>query len=381
MSNEFRQVDLMIGDVRRRRWTTERKLQIIEESYAPGETVSSAARRHGVAPNLLYRWRRLLSEGGAVAVDSDEPVIGNSEVKKLEDRVRELERILGRKTLENEILREALSKAQFKKTDIAADIVAEGRFPMKAVAEALHVSRSNLSERLKGKSKPRGPYLKADDAELLPAIRKLVDARPTYGYRRIAALLNRQRRAADQPVVNRKRVHRIMANHAMILEKHTAVRKGRVHDGKVMVMRSNLRWCSDGLEFTCWNGEVVRLAFIIDAFDREIISWAAVANAGISGSDVRDMMLEAVEKRFGGTRAPHAIEHLSDNGSAYTARETRLFAQALNLVPCFTPVASPQSNGMSEAFVKTLKRDYIRISPIPDADTALRNIDGWIEDY
>ncbi len=67
-----------------------------------------------------------------------------------------------------------------------------------------------------------------------------------------------------------------MANHAMIFEKHTAVRKGRVHDGKVMVMRSNLRWCSDGLEFTCWNGEVVRLAFIIDAFDREIISWAAV---------------------------------------------------------------------------------------------------------
>ncbi|MDT4828131.1 Transposase [compost metagenome] len=46
------------GDVRRRRWTTELKLQIIEESYAPGETVSSAARRHGVAPNLLYRWRR-----------------------------------------------------------------------------------------------------------------------------------------------------------------------------------------------------------------------------------------------------------------------------------------------------------------------------------
>ena len=119
----------------------------------------------------------------------------------------------------------------------------------------------------------------------------------------------------------------------------------------------------------------------IDAFDREIIAWTAVANAGISGSDVRDMMLEAVEKRFVATRAPHAIEHLSDNGSAYTARDTRLFAQALNLTPCFTPVASPQSNGMSEAFVKTLKRDYIRISALPDAETALRLIDGWIEDY
>lgn len=252
---------------------------------------------------------------------------------------------------------------------------------MKAVADTLGVSRSNLAERQKGKSKPRGPYRKAEDAELLSSIRRLVDARPTYGYRRIAALLNRERRAADQAPVNAKRIHRIMGNNAMLLEKHTAVRKGRVHDGKVMVMRSNLRWCSDGLEFACWNGELIRLAFIIDAFDREIIAWAAVANAGISGSDIRDMMLEAVEKRFCATRAPHAIEHLSDNGSAYTARDTRLFAQALNLVPCFTPVASPQSNGMSEAFVKTLKRDYVRISPLPDAETALRQIDGWIYDY
>ncbi|GLU27983.1 hypothetical protein Brsp01_32160 [Brucella sp. NBRC 12950] len=81
-----------------------------------------------------------------------------------------------------------------------------------------------------------------------------------------------------------------MGNHAMLLEKHTAVRKGRVHDGKVMAMRSHLRWCSHGLEFTCWNREVIRLAFSIDAFDREIIAWIAIANAGISGSDVRDII-------------------------------------------------------------------------------------------
>lgn len=174
---------------------------------------------------------------------------------------------------------------------------------MKAVADKLGVSRSDLNERLKGRSKPRGPYTKAEDAELLPAIHRLVDQRPTYGYRRIAALLNRERQPADQPVVNAKRVHPIMGNHAMLLEKHAAVRKGRLHDGKVLVMRSKLRWCSDFLEFTCWNGEVIRLAFIIDAFDREIIAWTAAANAGIAGSDVRDKMLEAVEKRFSANRA------------------------------------------------------------------------------
>jgi transposase InsO family protein len=103
--------------------------------------------------------------------------------------------------------------------------------------------------------------------------------------------------------------------------------------------------------------------------------------SGVSGSDGRDMMLEAFEKGFGATRAPHAIEHLSDNGSAYTARDTGLFAQALNLTPCFTSVASPQSNGISEALVKTLKREYTRISALPHAETAPQLIGGWIEDY
>jgi hypothetical protein len=64
MSNEYRRIEVITGDVLRRRWTTEQKPRIIEESFEPGETVSSAARRHGVAPNLLYRWCRLLSEGG-----------------------------------------------------------------------------------------------------------------------------------------------------------------------------------------------------------------------------------------------------------------------------------------------------------------------------
>ncbi len=252
---------------------------------------------------------------------------------------------------------------------------------MKRVAEALGVSRSNLIERSQGHSNTRGPYEKAGDAQMLPLIRRLVDERPTYGYRRITALLNRELAKAGLPPANRKRVHRIMQRHALLLERHTGRRDGRIHDGKVAVMRSNLRWCSDGLEFACWDGVIVRMAFIIDAFDREIIAFTALSGAGISGSDVRDMMLEAVEMRFGTVRAPQAIEHLSDNGSPYTAKDTRNFATALNLVPCFTPVKSPESNGISEAFGKTFKRDYVRISPLPDAPAALRQIAGWIEDY
>jgi transposase len=115
MSEEYQRIEVITGTVRRRHWSTEQKLRIIEESFEPGETVSSVARRNGVAPNLLFRWRRLLNEGGVTAVGSDEAVVGSSQVRRLEERVRELERLLGRKTMENEILREALAKAQAKK--------------------------------------------------------------------------------------------------------------------------------------------------------------------------------------------------------------------------------------------------------------------------
>lgn len=252
---------------------------------------------------------------------------------------------------------------------------------MKAVADTLGVARSNLYDRVRRPSKPRGSYHKPEDEDLQPLVRRLVDERPTYGYRRIAALANRELAKTGQPAVNHKRMFRIMRQNGMLLTRHTGRRSGRVHDGKVVVMRSNLRWCSDGFEITCWNGDIIRLAFIIDAHDREIIAWHALAGSGISGSMVRDMMLEAVEERFAALRAPHPLEWLTDNGSAYTARETRDFAAALNLVPCFTPVQSPQSNGISESFVKTFKRDYVRVNALPDAQTALRQIARWFEDY
>ena len=70
-------------------------------------------------------------------------------------------------------------------------------------------------------------------------------------------------------------------------------------------------------------------------------TWTAVANAGISGSDIRDIMLEAVERRFNACRALSVVEMLTDNGSPYIAKETQIFARQIGLKPCFTPVRSP----------------------------------------
>ncbi|AZG78089.1 hypothetical protein EHO51_15855 [Methylocystis rosea] len=65
---------------------------------------------------------------------------------------------------------------------------------MSAVAETLTVARSTLAESMKGATKPRGRYRKAQDADLAPLIRAIVEASPTYGYRRVCALANRQLR-------------------------------------------------------------------------------------------------------------------------------------------------------------------------------------------
>jgi transposase InsO family protein len=96
---------------------------------------------------------------------------------------------------------------------------------------------------------------------------------------------------------------------------------------------------------------------------------------------IRDMMMRCVERRFSAIRAPHPVQWLSDNGSIFAAHRTIEIAMALNLVPCFTTVESPESNDMAEAFVKTFKRDYVRVSPVANATEALPPIETWMEDY
>jgi transposase InsO family protein len=251
---------------------------------------------------------------------------------------------------------------------------------MKTVTDTLGLARSNIAERVNGVRPRRGPQIRDGDRELTAEIRRVVDARPTYGYRRIAALLKREQRASGKDPVNAKRVYRLMRRHGLLLARHTGRRRPREHAGQVATLRSNIRWCSDGLEFTCWNGEVVRIAFALDCHDREVIGWVATT-AGISGQMIRDMMVHCVEQRFSAIRAPHPVQWLSDNGSIFAAHSTIEIAVALNLEPCFTPVESPESNGMAEAFVKTFKRDYVRVNAIPNAAAALALIDSWMEDY
>ena len=105
MTGNIPKSEVLSGPERRRRRTPAEKLAIVAETYEPGVTVSLVARRHGIAPNQLFLWRRLASQGALTATQSEEAVVPASEYRSLQSQVRELQRLLGKKTLEAEILK------------------------------------------------------------------------------------------------------------------------------------------------------------------------------------------------------------------------------------------------------------------------------------
>jgi transposase InsO family protein len=271
---------------------------------------------------------------------------------------------------------------------MAVQLARAGRHPVKAIARTLGVSRSNLLEHLRGRveepasSETVAPVDSVEIQAILSDVRMLVSKRPSYGYRRVTALLNRLRKGGGQPRVNPKRIYRLMKREKLLLERCTGNRPGRKHDGTIITLKSNLRWCSDSFEIRCWSGERVHVAFALDCCDRELVSFVAQPHA-LCGEDIRDMMVQAVESRFGaGTRQlPEQIQWLSDNGSIYTSNETRDFGAEIGFKMCTTPPYSPESNGMAESLVKSFKRDYVYLADLWTAADVLRLLPEWVDDY
>jgi putative transposase len=172
-----------------------------------------------------------------------------------------------------------------------------------------------------------------------------------------------------------------MKLHGLLLQRHSGSREERGHNGRVAVDRRNTRWCSDALEIACDNGEKVRVAFALDFCDREAMGQVATTG-GITAEDTRDLMVATVKHRFGTVnRLASPIEWLSDNGSPYVTNDTRRFARDIGLVPRTMPVSSPQTNGMVEAFVRTLRRDYVHVNATPEARSVIEQLPRRLTHY
>ena len=104
----------VLGPEKRRRRTTQEKIAIVQQSFEPGMTVSLVARQHGVAASHLFLWRKQYQEGSLTAVAAGEQVVPASELAAAMKQIKELQRLLGKKTMENELLKEAVEYGRAK---------------------------------------------------------------------------------------------------------------------------------------------------------------------------------------------------------------------------------------------------------------------------
>ena len=145
---------------------------------------------------------------------------------------------------------------------------------MKAVAQTLGLARSNLAAQMKQRPPKRVGRPPLPDEDLVAEIKAIIAELPTYGYRRVHAILRRRARADGRPAPNHKRVYRVMKVHDLLLQRHAGGADQCRHDGRIAVEVSNRRWCSDGFEIGCDNGERVRS---IAVTERPSAMWRAPA--------------------------------------------------------------------------------------------------------
>ena len=361
------------GSDGRRFFTTQFKQEQIARIVRQELTLSELARELAVSPSVVRRWQHLSTKGSSAAVASNQEVVPVSELRAAQQRIRDLERALGKKTMEVEILQAARDEV---KKDPASTACPSGD----GAEDGPDLSDLGDQPRLRlpgERGTPCAVHARAEDRVVTAQIRTVIRTRASYGARRVRALVNR----AFETSYNLKRIQRVMNLNGWTLPWATRRRTGRAHRGLIQRAVPNERWCSDVLEIACWNGEIVQVGFALDCHDREVLAHVA-APRDLCAADIQELMQRAVTARFGAGERPDApIQWLSDNGIVYTALDTIITAERLHLVPITTPVSSPESNGMSEAFVNTLRRDYFAGADLSTAGAVRDQLPAWFADY
>lgn len=247
--------------------------------------------------------------------------------------------------------------------------------PLATVCRLLGIGRATVYR----PPRPRGAtYTKAADPTVVAQVRTVLRQphRGGIGYRMATHLVNAQFGTRYNP----KRLYRVMGRYGLLVAHRRRTRTTRPHTGQVRRLASNERWCSDALAIACTSGEVVWLAFALDCHDRECLGAVAMARP-LLATDIQQLMRQAIAQRFGTAPVPQPVQWLSDNGPQYIALATVITAQQLGFVPITTPAASPESNGMAESFVRTLRRDYLAEADLRSAAVVLAQVPGWLTDY
>lgn len=218
--------------------------------------------------------------------------------------------------------------------------------------------------------------LRKENEPLRRAILQITGEKATYGTPRVRALLQRDHAISASAYM----VHRCMKEEGLLICRNRRRGSSRPHTGTIAVEQPNTRWASDITSIKCWNGQKIRLAFVMDCCDRSILAWSAGAH--MQACDIELMVQKALFKRFGEALPPEGqLQLLHDNGPEYIEKGLRKQLEKWNIVDCNTPTYSPQSNGMCEALNGTFKRDYVYEHCLDNPQVVIDQIQGWVDEY
>jgi putative transposase len=247
---------------------------------------------------------------------------------------------------------------------------------MNKTIKVLGVAKSSVY--YKAKAYPEGTRTARKElcTQMKAAILEITAKKSTYGVPRVKALLKR-----DYGLnVTKYMVHRYMKEEGLLITRHRTRGSSRTHTGQIAVQEPNTRWASDITSIKCWNGEKLRVAFLMDCCDRSIIAWRAGKH--MQAVDIELMLQEALYSRFG-ENLPRTgqLQFLHDNGPEFIEKNLKKSLKSWNIDDCNTPTYSPQSNGMYEALNGTFKRDYVYESCLDSVQIVLQQIHQWVEEY
>jgi putative transposase len=238
-------------------------------------------------------------------------------------------------------------------------------YPVRLVCRALNCPRATVY---------RTPAVATDEADLRRAVQRLAGAWPTYGYRRLTAMLRREGQA-----VNAKRVRRIMA--ALGIIGAAPARRVRTTDSthafprypnlvaERTVERPEYVWVAD-ITYVRVRTEFVYLAVVMDVFTRGIRGWQ------LGRSLEQSLTLTALRRAL--RRGVPAIHH-SDQGVQYAATAYVAALTARGVAVSMAAVGEPRENGYAERLMRTIKEEEVALTEYRDFADAKRQLGRFLD--
>jgi putative transposase len=256
---------------------------------------------------------------------------------------------------------------------VQSEMREEGKdISMKKLCKWFDVARSSVYYRPSASRKNRPS--RALNQALTKTIRRLIEANPTYGVRRITAMVRREL----QKAVNRKAVHRIMKLNGWQVRKKQGGQKTRAKEMNSQTDRPNERWAIDASSIFCGEDGWCPITAIIDCCDRCIVGWR------LSSSGVSKHAAAALEEALVARREeiePGKLMLRSDNGLIFGAKAFVAVAKEYGVEQEYITPYTPEQNGMVERFFRSLKEECVWQHHFKSRDEAFEIIAKWMDKY